>query len=300
MHILLVDDDPGDRLLIRCALDLALHGTAVLTEVHSLDAAIQCLKSTAFDLVLADLDLPDAQGLSTPRRLGHFAADTPIIVMTGTIDEETGLKAIAHGAQDFLAKAHFLGDRGGGLEKVLLRRAIRHAIERQRLRYESRYDGLTGVLNRRGLQQALDQEVERARRQEHALFALFLDCDDFKSINDTKGYDAGDETLRWIATQAAEQLRPTDVLARFGGDEFIVLLPAATHAAALDVAHRLRSQVEKHAPYSATVSVGLVSLDLERLQTDTVLQQVQGALQQAKRAGKNQVVAIQPRRNASA
>lgn len=294
MHVLLVDEDSVDRFLARHALDAALAGEAVCTEASSLSGALVRLKQQRFDVILTDLHLSDADGLSAPRQLGHAANGTPVIVMLGVVDETVGLRAVAQGAQDYLAKEHVLGARGDGLERVLLRRAVRHAIERHRLRRESRYDALTGALNRRGLCEVLAAELERAQRHGQALHALFIDCDDFKRINDTHGYDAGDMTLHQVGQIVREQLRPTDALARFGGDEFVVLLPATTAAAAHRIAHRLREQVEQGTPHGATVSIGLIEVRPTDANVRALVRRAQCALQLAKRSGKNQVFALTP------
>lgn len=294
MDVLLVDDDSAERFLVRHALDAALSCEVVCTEAASLTSALIRLQQQRFDVILTELHLPDADGLSAPRQLGHAADGTPIIVMLGVVDETVGLQAVAQGAQDYLAKDHVLSARGDGLERVLLRRAVRHAIERHRLRRESRYDALTGALNRRGLREVLQAEVERAQRQDRALHALFIDCDNFKRINDTHGYDAGDATLRRVGQVAREQLRPTDALARFGGDEFVVLLPATTATAAQRIAQRLREQIEQTAPYNATVSIGLVEVLRADTTVDALVRRAQCALNLAKRSGKNQVFALTP------
>ena len=292
MHILIVDDVQVDREAMVDLVYQAFAGAVTTCEASSLNAVAVAVEAQDFDAVLLDLNLPDARDLDAVRFMRHTVPHLPVIVMTGTIDEELGLSAISNGAQDFLAKAHLLANRSG-LEPVLLRRAVRHAIERHRLRHESRYDVLTGVLNRRGLMEALGREVDRASRAGHTLCGLLVDCDDFKRINDTYGYDAGDTVLRMVARCAQAMTRPSDVVARHGGDEFLVLLPDIDLVRAEQAAQRLRQVIAYDgAEWGATVSIGVTVIDPKQAMIEGVVVGAETGLRRAKRAGKNQVVTV--------
>lgn len=287
MRVLIIEDHPADRQLIRALLRTALDPVDIV-EAGSLREASARLATGGLDLVLLDLNLPDSTDIETVRRVVHAAPDLPVVVLTGEDDEKRGLEAIAHGAQDYLAKDHLLLQHTG-LEAVLLRRAARHAIERHRLRRESRYDPLTGVFNRRGLTEALDREADRCLRADEPLCALLVDCDDFKSINQRYGYNGGDDLLKMVAHCGLGTLRPSDIVARFGGDEFVALLPGLSCADAQSVAERLCACVAEHAArWEVTVSVGVVRVDLRHARLDDIVAAAQRGLRTAKRLGKNQ------------
>ncbi len=161
------------------------------------------------------------------------------------------------------------------------------------LQEHATHDALTGQLNRRGLQQHLAAEVERSRREGSPLAAVFIDCDDFKKVNDSLGHAAGDVVLSTVAHRLREALRPQDRLARIGGDEFLAVLDGTRSAEAYQIAERLRRAVGSepvalsHGPLKLTVSLAVVPLD----ETTSTLEEVLGAaregLRQSKARGKN-------------
>lgn len=159
----------------------------------------------------------------------------------------------------------------------------------------ARIDPLTEILNRRGLEAELSNEVRNRRRTGAPLAALLLDCDDFKRINETLGHAAGDFVLKELAGRIASSLRPSDHMGRIGGDEFIVLLPDTSLAMALQVAERLRlSAFDSPLSLSSesvhvTASVGIAMVSDETLSIDDVLARTQMAMQHSKRGGKNRV-----------
>jgi diguanylate cyclase (GGDEF)-like protein len=161
----------------------------------------------------------------------------------------------------------------------------------QAIEQRARHDLLTGTLNRHGIELRLFGELDRARRNGHPLSALLIDIDRFKSINDTHGHAAGDQALRAVAQCIAGSLRSYDLLGRYGGDEFLLLLPETHSHHALEVAERIRALVN-HAPLPAalthhpTISVGIT----ETLPLDTaatLLARADAALYDAKHAGRN-------------
>ena len=161
-------------------------------------------------------------------------------------------------------------------------------------------DVLTGVLNRRGLEAAISVEVERAKRSGVDLFALLVDCDDFKSVNDDHGYASGDQALVEIARRAGGVLRAIDHLGRVGGDEFLVLLPNCAIAEAEQIAGRLCASIRgsaiqlNHAQAQVSASVGLVPVPVRGvgvLSLERVVALGEITLRSAKRQGKSCVVA---------
>jgi diguanylate cyclase (GGDEF)-like protein len=157
-------------------------------------------------------------------------------------------------------------------------------------------DVLTSVFNRRHFETLARGEWARFQRYGRPLSILALDVDNFKSINDRFGHDAGDLVLKAIADDCSLMRRDTDIVARVGGEEFVLLLPETTEAAAEVVAERLRKQIEEHSRVFSgedtrlSVSIGVAGATLDMPSFETMLKRADEALYEAKRAGRNRVV----------
>ena len=159
-----------------------------------------------------------------------------------------------------------------------------------RLTVESRIDPLTGVLNRRGLDERFEAEVARSLREQRPLAAVAIDIDHFKRINDTSGHEAGDRALAWLAAVLCEQTRGSDIIARTGGEEFLVVLPGTELASASEFAERVRRAVSaEDAPVALTISAG-VAAELVPTTPFALTQAADEALYDAKRKGRDRVV----------
>jgi diguanylate cyclase (GGDEF)-like protein len=179
---------------------------------------------------------------------------------------------------------------------------IENATNHERLKRVGLTDSLTGVNNRRFFDQRLHEEVARAQRSHEPMACLFMDVDHFKAINDRYGHQVGDMVLRDVASLIREQLRSSDVLGRYGGEEFAALLVNATQASALEIAERIRVAIERHGfavnerdTLEATISIGVTSLpqlgvgEVEQLALELV-DRADQALYLAKNGGRNRVV----------
>jgi len=242
LNVLLIEDNPGDSRLIQILLAEAEDANFVLTTAERLSIGIDRLRGGSFDVVLLDLSLPDSSGLDTLRRLQAPMTSVPIIVLTGLDDRGLALQAVREGAQDFLVK--------GKLDAELVARAIRYACERHRMMLEIRsmslIDELTGLYNRRGFVTIAGTQLTLATRNGLSRAVTFIDLDGFKRINDTGGHDAGDKALATIATILKSSFRSSDVIARWGGDEFVVLTIGIDGAAIADLHDRLRWNLDGH------------------------------------------------------
>jgi two-component system cell cycle response regulator len=215
IQVLLVEDNPGDARLVQEMLtesgesDFDLfHATTVKEAVEQLAA-----DTAGIDAVLLDLSLPDETGVTTVRRVVAAAKTAVVVVMTGAGDEEMGLTALHEGAQDYLVK--------GQVDGRTLRRALRFSLSRQSvLENLSNIDDLTGLHNRRGFLVLAEQQAKIARRQRTPFLVLFMDLDQLKHINDTFGHAEGNRALVEAADVLRRCFRQSDILARFGGDEF--------------------------------------------------------------------------------
>jgi len=195
-------------------------------------------------------------------------------------------------------KTTFAGQVGLSVANIRLREA---------LRTQSIKDPLTGLYNRRYLEEMLDREIRRAVRAEQALGLLMLDLDHFKKFNDTYGHDAGDTVLRESGTFLAKSIRAEDIVCRFGGEEFVIILPTANLGAACARAERIRSKLREltvlHQGQSlgmVTVSVGVAALPEHGTSPKELLEAADAALYRAKREGRDRVAAAEARVTAAA
>ncbi len=168
--------------------------------------------------------------------------------------------------------------------------------ERDRARQEARHDPLTGLYNRRALMPKLAEALTEARQGDHPLTLLFLDIDHFKAINDRYGHLVGDACLKAVAAAVGEELRQGDVLARWGGEEFVALLPGASPAVAIAIGERIRQRVDTMAvriddqPVAMTVSIGIAGLGRGDDSPEQLIQRADVALYRAKADGRNRLV----------
>lgn len=257
--VLLIEDNPGDALLIRRFLASAADREAPAFQLEVADrlsGGLARLSRGGVQVVLLDLSLPDSQGLETCIRAQDHAPDVPVVVLTGLDDERLALQAVQAGAQDYLIK--------GQIDSELLARAVRYAIERARLlaamRSQSLMDALTGLYNRSAFFALTERQVRIANRAGRAFIMVFADVDRLKQINDTAGHAAGDHALQQVAALLRATFRGSDILARLGGDEFAVLAVDAGEDIERLKARLLRNLATRDASgdlgYTLSLSVG--------------------------------------------
>jgi diguanylate cyclase (GGDEF)-like protein len=251
-RLLLVEDSDAHAELIVTYLSDCGAAYAV-THVLGLEEALDLLSREPFDLLLTDLNLPDARGLDAVRRFVSAVPDLPIISMSHSLDPAIGAQSLELGASDFLAK--------DDLTPALLRRSFEHAVLRRRARRQLEElafrDALTGLSNARHLRDRLALAVARAQRVRGACAMVFIDLDGFKPINDTYGHEAGDHVLQVVARRMDKELRSSDTLARIGGDEFAILLEdVASETDVAQVTERVIAAIASPIPWrAATLSV---------------------------------------------
>ncbi len=257
LRVLLVEEDPDGRSGLGDAIAKLGEAGLEVESVPDLNQALGRLSQGGVDLMILDLDLPDADDPGTFERAHAFAPDVPIVVITALEDEDMALRMVKSGAQDYLVK--------GEVSPDLLLRSVRYAVERHRLtsalRSLSLIDDLTGLYNRRGFSDLGEQHLRLARRSARAVLLVYVDLDDLKTINDTLGHQTGDRALVRVADLLRETFRQSDIIARIGGDEFAVMALEASEENEAHLVQRLRARVrevnqENGEPFDLSISIG--------------------------------------------
>ncbi|HVY25394.1 MAG TPA: diguanylate cyclase [Polyangiaceae bacterium] len=254
------------------------------------------------DLVLMDIHLHGH--VDGVHAAGMIRAEfgVPVVFLTANTDDATLQRALEVGAGGFLAKP-FNSRRVHQAIQVALGQGERERmmqIENSLLRRDSAVDALTGLFNRRYLDQVLDREIEFAERDQHPLSVIILDLDHFKTVNDEHGHAAGDAVLSGVAEVLRSRLRIYDVPCRYGGDELVVIAPGAGAAEAEVIAEALRCQIGEtsfsdggHELPGVTASFGIAVYPAHGKTTEDLLRAADGALYAAKAAGRNCVKVAQ-------
>jgi len=290
--ILVVDDQPTNLQAMYQALQ-SEHTVLAATRGAQ---ALQIARDKQPDLILLDVVMPEMDGHEVCRRLKteQTTRDIPVIFVTGHTDPDAETTGLGLGAVDFIAKPF-----NPAVVRARVRTHLTLKRQADQLRSWIYIDGLTGTHNRRFFDEQLDAEWGRCRREHQPLSVMMIDVDHFKVFNDTHGHEAGDLCLRSVARSLGGGLqRSTDQLFRYGGEEFVCLLPNTDCEGALVVAEHLRKQVENltlepppgNTPTQVTVSIGVATLQSHHHQASDLVHEADQRLYQAKMAGRNRVV----------
>ncbi len=291
--VLLIEDNFDDALLIQRYLSRSMKVLYKINHRDRIQNGLECLKNGGIEVVLLDLGLPDAHGLSAFEKLHELSANVPIIVLTGHDDDDQAVEAVHKGAQDYLVK--------GQIDGNLLQRSIRYAIERKKvaeelkrlnglLEHRAATDPLTGILNRLKFNDMLSAEIQRSKRYDTPLSLIMFDIDRFKDINDSHGHHAGDKVLCEIVDLVKEHLRGPDFFARWGGEEFMIIATNTGQDNARILAENLRLMIGQHHIQGVgrvTCSFGVTQFTNDT--EDQFTQRVDRALYQAKALGRDRV-----------
>jgi diguanylate cyclase (GGDEF)-like protein len=288
MHVLIADDDPTTREVVSACVERLGHRCTVTEDG---DAAWQRFQAETPEVVITDWQMPGMDGTALARAIRDTtsAGYAYVIVLTGAADEAAARQTMEAGADDLLLKPLDPAQ----LERKLIAAGRVTALHR-RMHEDARHDALTGLGNRLRLAEDLEVLRGRVERYGHVYCAAVFDLDNFKGYNDTRGHAAGDDALKSVAAVLAREIRTGDAVYRYGGEEFLVLLPEQTIETATFAAERLRVAVENlRIPHPAggvvTVSAGVAGLDDKITSPDELFELADKALYRAKEGGRNRV-----------
>ena len=236
LRVLVVDDEPDTCAAVALALDPGYH---VLTASDG-QAALAAARTSRPDLILLDLMMPRLDGFQVLEQLRADPAtrEIPVLVVSARRDDADKVHGLTLGAVDYLEKPFSVLELRARVE-----RTVRLLRSQSALREEAQTDPLTGLANLRAFRAHLERESKRARRYHTPLTCVMADLDQLKVINDELGHAAGDRAIATLAAILREELRETDLGARYGGDEFVVLLPQTEAAAGQVYAERVRTRL---------------------------------------------------------
>jgi diguanylate cyclase (GGDEF)-like protein len=294
--ILVVDDVTKNLQLVMEILEQIGYETTFATGGKK---ALERVETVKPDLILLDLMMPDMGGLEVCEIL---KADPryqkiPIIFLTASNEQESLIDAFAKGAVDYVTKpfhsAELLARVRTHLELKQARDDLHEAYEI--LEHLVVVDPLTGVANRRAIDTFAQEEYDRAQRYKTNFSVLMIDLDHFKKVNDTYGHYIGDECLKIVAEKLDNALRTVDQFGRFGGEEFVAILPQTSLTEAIKVAERLRIEVDQLVPdikdfsSSLSVSIGVSTFQEKDKAPMDIFVRADQALYEAKAMGRNLV-----------
>jgi two-component system, cell cycle response regulator len=304
-RILIVDDNPDSLEILRVRLES--WGYRAETASDGEDALAK-IEAAPPDLILLDIMMPRIDGMEVARRVKNNASlpFIPIIMETALATTESKVEGLESGADDYITKPIDFAELKARVNSMLRIKRLQGDLEdrerelvhaNEQLLHMSQTDALTGLDNRRHLERRLDEMFAHARRFKEPVACVICDLDRFKTVNDTYGHQAGDEVLKQFAQILRHEARSIDRVGRFGGEEFMLLLPGASIEAAALFAERVRKQVESNTftfdgtSIRRTASFGVSAWPHSRIGTTEVLvRTADEALYVAKETGRNRVV----------
>ena len=312
MNILIADDEIAIRELVGEILEGEGHETTLAEDGED---ALEKFKRTWHEIVFSDIRMPKMNGIELLGAVKEINANTQFVIMTSHASIDNSIDALKKGAFDYILKpfddldivtdaanraiANLSGIRR---QQYLLNTLARQNQELDHLNKEFREmairDGLTGLFNHRYAKERLNDEFDRATRFGRDLTVLFMDLDHFKFFNDSHGHQAGDEILQILAGLMTEAIRESDTLARWGGEEFIVIAPETGEEEGCLIAERIRTAVANHSFPNAeqqplgmvTLSIGVASRSEGMEGPDKLVRRADDAVYSAKDLGRNKSV----------
>lgn len=295
--VLIIDDSKTSRELIHQVLqDTDLFD--VFLKAKDGAEGLRLLGEQTVDVVLCDLHMPGMSGFEVLQKMydDKNLRDIPVIIITGHEDQEEKIRGLDLGASDYVTKPF---DPAELRARVKVQMKIK--ILQDSLKELANTDPLTKLCNRRCMFEILTREKDRSLRTGKTLSVAMIDIDHFKNVNDTYGHTLGDNVLIEFARQLELGLRPYDQAARFGGEEFAMILPETNLEQATRIAERIRKEISEFSfdgelkDLHLTISIGVAPLPAPGIRTlDDLIREADHALYRAKEKGRNRVELWQP------
>lgn len=295
--ILVVDDVKTN---VNILVDLLAEDYDVLVSLDG-KSALEIVDEERVDLILLDIMMPEMNGYDVCKILkqNKKTKDIPIIFITAMSDEESIERAYLVGGSDYVTKPFKPKELLARVKKELQVQSLIQELEssKERLKLLASTDSLTNLYNRRYFSKISEHILDLAKREQEEISLIMMDIDNFKLVNDTYGHQVGDDVLIALSQKLRESQRKSDIVRRYGGEEFVVLLPNTNLDGAIVVAEKIREEIEnikvhtledKYVQFTVSLGVSMVKMKEER-NLEVVLKRADDALYEAKRSGKNKV-----------
>jgi len=302
MKILIVEDELIFRRMVKKYLLEAGHD---IVEAEDGQSAWELFQHEPFQLVITDWVMPRLSGPELVHKIRTSGEKnyTYIIMLTAMDDKDNVVVGLESGADEYLTKPfnskELVARVASGMRILKLEEQL--MLAHQQMEILAMRDGLTGLLNRRAIEEYAEAEFNLTLRKERVLSVIMLDIDHFKNINDRFGHNCGDHTLQQVAKILKEDLRIYDRIGRWGGEEFILILPDTQLMDAAKVAERIRARtaememsLENGEEFSVQISLGIASTASQFSSLTKLIDAADQALYQAKQTGRNRVCIFEP------
>lgn len=288
IRVLLIDDDEDMEVIISALLTEVVRTSFKLEWCDTYDKGLTMLQEDSHDVCLLDYRLGERNGVQLLQESILGELSLPVIFLTGQDHGDLDIQALKAGAADYLEK--------GDLNSSLLDRSIRYSIEQKRIQKElirlAKFDSLTELANRSLFMDVLKNSIARADRYNWNVAILFLDIDHFKNVNDSLGHEIGDKLLISFTKRLQFTMRSSDMIARFGGDEFAILLENVAHDSdAALAAQKILDEMDaphmlgEHSVH-ARPSIGIVTYPNIASDPESIIKAADTAMYEAKKRGR--------------
>lgn len=303
VRILLVDDTPVNLMIAGKALEKEGYDLYI---ADSGPLALELAKTTEFDLILLDIMMPDMDGFETYAQLRKLAnyETVPILFLTAKVDIESVIHGFELGAMDFIRKTFNEAELKARVKTHVELKKTREELEKKNKSLQKAYealeitastDSLTQLFTRREMNKRMEYSLANFERNHRPFSVIIADIDFFKRINDTYGHECGDYVLISVANLLKDSIRKVDSAARWGGEEFLLLLPDTDACGAANLAEKIRNMVDeqvflyKETSFRITMTLGICEYE-KNMALDQLISNADRALYEGKETGRNRVM----------